>query len=58
MELKPCPFCGGVAHMVCFEFNDEYGEPYDTYSAECCVCGISTAFMSRENAEEAWNRRV
>ena len=57
-ELKACPFCGGDARMVCFEMEDENGDEYETYSAECHRCGICTPFTNRENAEELWNRRA
>lgn len=56
-ELKRCPFCGGTARIVCFEIEDDDGDEYETYSAECKGCGICTPFMSRENATETWNER-
>lgn len=58
IELKPCPFCGGKAVIVCFDMTDENGDDHETYSAECRGCGICTPFTYRENAEELWNRRA
>ena len=57
-ELKPCPFCGSTARIVCFEMTDENDDDYTTYSAECSKCGICTPFTNRDNAEELWNRRA
>ena len=57
-ELKPCPFCGSGARIVCFEMTDDDGEDHETYSAECENCGCCTPFQCRESAEETWNRRA
>lgn len=55
-ELKPCPFCGGEAHLS--DMN-EYGE----YLVECVndFCNVMPStfpFRTEDAAIEAWNRRV
>lgn len=58
-KLKPCPFCGGKAVMI--------SEPiaHDRFLVACknrgdmCKCEPCTNwFATREEAAEAWNRRV
>ena len=58
-KLKPCPFCGGEAVMI--------SEPitHDRFLVACknrgdmCKCEPCTNwFAIREEAAEAWNRRV
>lgn len=51
-ELKPCPFCGGVAI-----FNSlTSGE---TVFAVCMKCGVRTLdYEQTEQVREAWNRRA
>lgn len=52
-ELKNCPFCGSD-----FSFLSviEYGK--DIYAIRCCECGgESGSCETKEQAEEAWNRR-
>ena len=54
-ELKPCPFCGGKAHVM------KMGYPHWIY---CEVCGarVHGRVVGEEEGEkasiEAWNRRV
>lgn len=58
VELTKCPFCGGKAKLICFElYNADEEEEYETYSIECTECGVTTAFMSKENVIECWERR-
>jgi Lar family restriction alleviation protein len=49
-ELKPCPFCGGEAHL----------HIHDRYGVECDVCGMGLGCImpTKEQAIEAWNRRA
>lgn len=54
-QLKPCPFCGGKAHV--------YIDPaiwMDTsYSVGCKSCTArQQGFSSKEGAVVAWNRRA
>lgn len=47
--LRPCPFCGGVAHMRYIY----------VHQVICENCGVSTSFYQDENdAVNAWNGRV
>ena len=55
-RLKPCPFCGADdGHGVCVRCL----WPYETYEVFCENCGASSKeFIRKEQAVEAWNRRV
>lgn len=63
-ELKPCPFCGGEAeekHMKRKKLFARFTFPHTTYFVyiRCKLCGATTTVKwTRENAIEAWNRRV
>ena len=51
IELKPCPFCGGKAHI--------YQNYNGYYVAQCDKCGIGTLLCSDEKtAKRRWNRRT
>ena len=62
-QLKPCPFCGGQAHVACYsgEFvrnakrNSVEGE--DVYCIECEECGIQTMPDTIERLISHWNTR-
>ena len=56
MKLKPCPFCGGRAHL-----NNEVDIPNTHYYSEivcedCCARSIAT--KTNDQAISAWNKRV
>jgi len=61
-ELKPCPFCGGKAHIVSETLLDEIGR---FYSVKCSKCGAKsgekfandTCPLFFEEVREQWNRR-
>ena len=58
-ELKPCPFCGGIAvkkyHNTKELFRKQVSYPY----IQCCTCGIRTELVrTDEVAEIKWNRRA
>lgn len=62
-ELKPCPFCGGIAFVEHWELSspDEGwdDERYDMYYITCSECESTTdEYRSKEEAIEAWNRRA
>jgi len=53
-KLKPCPFCGGKAHVV-------DGMLSLTSLAVCDKCGAAVTFYGNEAEREvieAWNKRV
>lgn len=62
-ELKPCPFCGGQAHIAQYvgEFvrNAKHSrtEHYNAYCIECEQCGIQTLPDTIENLIHFWNTR-
>jgi hypothetical protein len=56
-ELKPCPFCGGEAHMKIIPHIPR-GYDYTPQCSDPSCCGrITKYWQSREVAEYAWNRR-
>jgi Lar family restriction alleviation protein len=68
-ELKPCPFCGGVAtHWFCtangLYVTKFFGQMLRGLKAEynmiCCnKCGCRTKVYAQiKNAFKAWNRRA
>lgn len=68
IELKPCPFCGGMAESdfadKTFTYTNKHGEPRDTgfyYTVKCIneICGCRIGIYEEpEMAIEAWNRRA
>lgn len=60
-ELKPCPFCGGKAHLDREEIFCDCGAkmsfPLYVWGAAACD-GFPTYEQSKEMAIKAWNRRV
>ena len=55
-KIKPCPFCGGEAHI----YQDEAGGHYLTeVICNDCKVGLERwGKTSKEQAVEAWNRRT
>ena len=54
-ELKPCPFCGGVA------FADRFMQPKEEWRIMCTSCPTRFgrhAGLSKKEAIKAWNRRT
>ena len=55
-ELKPCPFCGGLAEIVDIDEGENAGG-----SCVCCTTCIASSnveFGFKENFISNWNRRV
>ena len=55
-ELKPCPFCGGMAEIVEIDEGENAGG-----SCVCCTKCLASSnveFGFKENFFSNWNRRV
>lgn len=53
-ELKPCPFCGGLAYI-----EPRNRSATKVWWVRCYDCGIETdVYDSEKEAIESWNRRV
>lgn len=51
-ELKPCPFCGGIAYIQKHSYRYAYW-------IKCYDCGVETeAYGFEDEAIKVWNRRV
>ena len=56
--LKPCPFCGGKANLVCVPGYYKTGLSSSGWLVRCqngCISQMS--YGSDHDAVEAWNRR-
>ena len=54
-ELKPCPFCGGMAHI------EKYMQPKEEYRIMCMDCPTRFgryAGLNKKEAIKAWNERI
>ena len=66
LELKPCPFCGGIA-KIHYEERPDPPAHYEVWLVRCMGCKASTQDYptgnyygmeyTPEDAAEAWNRR-
>ena len=63
IKLKPCPFCGHCAHVM--ELKSSTSTRYFVACGNSmgkCIASAHWVFgefyMSKEEAAEAWNRRV
>ncbi|MDR5756976.1 DUF551 domain-containing protein [Caballeronia sp. LZ035] len=52
-ELKPCPFCGGVAQAIAGD-----GPFYGRVQIDCSVCRNATYWWEEAVAVRLWNRRA
>lgn len=50
-KLKPCPFCGGEAHLyTAYDYSNK---------VQCDKCGCGTMhYKDEKEAVRKWNRRV
>ena len=55
LKIKPCPFCGTKAEIICF--NYEYGTVTIGCTNEECDITMGKGFFSDEEAINHWNRR-
>lgn len=51
-KLKPCPFCGGIAHF----YDDPDGS--DNYYVGCEDCECDTIWTSPAALLKIWNKRT
>ena len=51
-ELKPCPFCGGKAHVM------DMGFPHWIYCEDCGAKVHGRVIGDEEASIKAWNRRA
>ena len=60
VELKPCPFCGGMAQRTDVPTDDESDPNAGGSFIECRECAASTAlhFDRKENLIDSWNQRA
>lgn len=59
-ELKPCPFCGGMAEILITSKNRiEEQKRGRAHLVRCKICRASSvAEFNENNAVERWNRRI
>lgn len=61
-KLKPCPFCGGEAHIAKHSFYEKTTRSFSdkTFGVICEECYTSgwQFYKTQESAIEAWNRSV
>lgn len=60
-ELKPCPFCGGKAVLICAPgyFKIKNGLSKNGWLVKCLnQCVNQMPYCSDHDAVEAWNRRA
>lgn len=59
-ELKPCPFCGGLAHIAYNAKRKLYKkeEWIDGVRIYCGGCEAQMFYRSEKLAIESWNRRT
>lgn len=53
-KLKPCPFCGGQAHVAVYYPNTEK----EFYVVECEGCGVQSMPNNFSSLIKHWNTRA
>lgn len=57
INLLPCPFCGGKAHIRCIMVFERPWFP-ECENERCIAGDTGVSFSTEEEAAEAWNKRV
>ncbi len=55
--LKPCPFCGGDAHVMEDERFKQQNHGFPKWAVICFGCGVRTPIVDMTTAVKIWNRR-
>jgi Lar family restriction alleviation protein len=67
LNLKPCPFCGGVANNTIRFHSHEDDQRFDEVMIYCIQCGATQSDIDHEGADHVerarevikrWNRRA
>lgn len=58
IELKPCPFCGGIPMFYSYDPFDGYQGNLTKYAVRCLKCTARINAPTEEKAKEMWNRRA
>ncbi len=63
LQMKPCPFCGGLARLDYITGDDDGKMAYspECQNRECVIYGFKISgpeYLSQEEAVEAWNHRT
>lgn len=58
IELKPCPFCGGEAKLYRMPTLDGFPYKVGCNEVTCPIHVFTVGMCTKEEAIEAWNRRV
>ena len=56
--LKPCPCCGGFAHVLQDERFKEKNHDFPKWYIICQGCGVQTPIAEMSTVVKIWNRRV
>ena len=57
-ELRPCPFCGGKAHQLTIEQDNDPHFGGDVITCTACGASSHVEFGFKENLKSAWNSRA
>jgi hypothetical protein len=58
IEIKACPFCGGMAELRYSEHSVKVGYYVTCVNPECNVEVYTFKFQTIEEAADAWNKRI
>lgn len=57
-ELKKCPFCGGEAEVYFCKSTESWYVECSLSKVTCATIPCTYPFSTKEEATQAWNRRV